>query len=154
MRSLGTKGLTAMALLVLAIVLGAAADTSAQSRRDIERERQRIEKQQQRIARQNARLERERQERYRREQPRGNRDDGAYNEGLTRRSVNATLYQGYQQGLIAGQSDRSARKYNRFNVYRNTGSAPNDGDPTSRDYLYRQGYLEGYEDGFHGRLRY
>lgn len=152
MRLLGFKSLAISAALGFAILFAAASDVNAQSRRDIERERQKIERQQQKIASQNAKHER--QERIRRQRSRDYSNDGQYNEGLTRRSVNATLYQGYQQGLIAGQSDRRAGKYGRFNVYRNTGSAPNNGDPSSTDYLYRQGYLQGYEDGFHGRSRY
>lgn len=150
MRTLGFKSLTITVALGFAILIGAASDASGQSRRDLERERQRIEKQQQKIARQ---IERDRRDRMRQEQSRGYRNDRAYNGGSSRSALNDVLYQGYQQGLIAGRADRSAGKYNRFNVYRNSGSAPN-GDPTSADYLYRQGYLEGYEDGFYGRLRY
>jgi hypothetical protein len=140
MKTFGVKNLTAMAGLVFAMVIVSASDISAQSRRDNERERERIERLQQNNARQNRR---------------GNRGRSrSSSENPNRAAVNAALYQGYQQGLIAGQSDRSARKYNRFNVYRNSGSAPNGGDPTAWDYLYRQGYLEGYEDGYRGRIRY
>ena len=153
MRLLSFKSLAIMAALGFAILLGAAADTSAQSRREIERERQRYERQQQRIARQNARIERQRRE-ERMRRSRDYSDNDPYNSRMTRRDVNATHSEGYQQGLLAGQSDRRDGKYNRFNVYRNTGSAPNSGDPSSADYLYRQSYLQGYEDGFHGRMRY
>jgi hypothetical protein len=147
----------------VALLIGSALDSSAQSRRDVERERERYERQQEAIARQNARRERERRQRIRE----GRRSDdpyynggGYYNDGdpyyrgSVRGAVNATVLQGYQQGLMAGQNDGAKRKYNRSNVYRNTGSAPNLGDPTSWDYLYRQGYLEGYEDGYYGRRRY
>lgn len=143
MKSLSIKSLTVMAGLVFALLIGTTTDASGQNRRDIERERQRIERQRQNNAGWNQRRDRDR-----------DRDNRSSSVRPNRAAVNAALYQGYQQGLMAGRSDRSARKYNRFNVYRNTGSAPNSGDPTSWDYLYRQGYLEGYEDGYHGRTRY
>ena len=57
---------------------------------------------------------------------------------------------GYQAGIY----DRRRGKYNQSNVYRDTGSYPNEGDPTSTDYIYRQGYLAGYNDGFNGRRNY
>ena len=55
---------------------------------------------------------------------------------------------------MAGGYDRRKRKYNQSNVYRNTGAAPYSGDPTNYDYLYRQGYLQGYDDGYYGTRRY
>ena len=149
MRSFSVKSLSVMAGLVFAVVITTATDTVAQSRREIERERQRIERQRQNDARQNQR----RDQQVRRNQS-NVYSDRAQGGRVTRAGVNATVYQGYQQGLLAGQADRRANKYNRFNVYRNTGSAPNSGDPTAYDYLYRQGYLEGYEDGFRGGVRY
>jgi hypothetical protein len=137
-----------MAGLVFGMVVMTATDTRAQNRREIERERQRIERQRENYARQNQR--RNQQVRRNRSEVYNRADDGR----VTRAGVNATVYQGYQQGLLAGQADRRANKYNRFNVYRNSGSQPNSGDPTAYAYLYRQGYLEGYEDGFRGRVRY
>lgn len=134
---------------LLGAFMGAcAADGNAQTWRDRERERERIE-------RMNERLERRRQ----REQRRVNRDYYGYPDQRPMAvgragSSNSVFQQGYQQGFLAGISDGRARKYNRFNVYRNTGSYPNGGDPTSHDYVYRQGYLEGYEDGYRGRRRY
>ena len=111
-----------------------ASDVSAQSRREIERERQRIERE---------------RERYRR---------NSRNSGVTRRMENrvnnANFTNGYNYGFMAGQYDRRKGKYNQSNVYRDSGSYPNDGDPTSSDYIYRQGYLEGYNDGFNGRRNY
>jgi hypothetical protein len=56
--------------------------------------------------------------------------------------------------LLAGEYDRRKRKYNQSNVYRDTGAYPNDGDPTSSDYIYRQGYLQGYNDGYNGIRNY
>ena len=103
-------------------------------RREIERERQR----------ESARWERNRQRQVRQS-----------NQTMSRREfANAYFAGGYQQGYLAGTSDGQRRKYNRSNVYRNTGSYPNLGDPTSSDYIYRQGYLAGYEDGYHGRRNY
>ena len=126
----------------LVVLLTANADVSAQSRREIERERERIE-------RQDARYERERQ-RY-------NRNDRTQS-GVSRRTeqriANANYTNGYRQGLLAGQFDRRKRKYNQSNVYRDTGSYPNEGDPTSSDYIYRQGYLAGYNDGYNGVRNY
>ncbi|PYT01951.1 MAG: hypothetical protein DMF63_03715 [Acidobacteria bacterium] len=66
----------------------------------------------------------------------------------------ATESNGYNQGFQAGQYDRRKRKYNQSNVYRDTGAYPNDGDPTSSDYIYRQGYLQGYNDGYNGTRNY
>ncbi len=117
----------------LTIMIAGSSEASAQSRRQIERERQRMENEQRRVNSQ--------------------RQDGRYNRIMTRAN-NAHFDQGYQQGIIAGQYDRRKKKYNQSNVYRDTGSAPNGGDPTSTDYIYRQGYLQGYNDGYYGGGRY
>ena len=128
------KRLIIGAVFAVMLVFLGSSDVSAQSRREIERERQRIERE---------------RERYRR----SNR-----NSGVTRRMENrinnANFTNGYNYGFMAGQYDRRKGKYNQSNVYRDTGSYPNDGDPTSSDYIYRQGYLEGYNDGFNGRRNY
>ena len=126
--------------LGLSVVILGSLDVNGQTRRQIERERQRIEKQQQKIARENARARQNRQN-----------DRSVYNRG---RVPDRSVYAGYQNGLLAGEYDRRKGKFNQSNVYRNTGVYPAQGDPTSSDYLYRQGYLEGYEDGFYGRRRY
>ena len=116
------------------------ADASAQSRREIERERLRVE-------RENARYERDRR-----------RDRRARNPVVTRRAgdrvFDGNYVHGYQEGLMAGQFDRRKGKYNNSNVYRDTGAYPNQGDPTSSDYIYRQGYLQGYQDGYNGIRNY
>ena len=125
------KGLIGLSVAGAVFLLGAA-ETSAQSRRDTERELRRIQ--------QNARLDRQRQTRIARQQL------------ATRREFADSYFSGgYEQGYLAGTNDARRRAYNRSNVYRGTGSAPNLGDPTSGDYIYRQGYLAGYEDGYHGR---
>ena len=134
------KGLIA-ASVVLTIGMLGSTQANAQSRREIERERQRIEQQN------NARWERERQRQQR-------RDRGDNDERSDRYIANANYTQGYQNGYLAGMSDGRKGKYNRSNVYRNTGSYPNGGDTNSVDYIYRQGYLAGYEDGFRGRRNY
>ena len=113
------------------LVVGSS-DVNAQSRRDIERERQRIE----------------------REQRRNRQVRGSSNRVTEGRVNNANYITGYQQGVLAGEFDRRKNKYNQSNVYRGSGSYPNSGDPTQADYIYRQGYLEGYNDGFYGRRRY
>jgi hypothetical protein len=82
------------------------------------------------------------------------RDFRSQYQELSRRDVSVVVLQGYEYGLQAGRLDRSRGKFNASNVYRNTPSRPYGGDTSSADYLYRQGYLEGYEDGYNGRLRY
>lgn len=154
MRSMSLKGLTVAAAVVFTIMGAAVTESSAQNRRISERERQRIERlerqrQQNRRSRDNDRYGNDRydNDRY------GNNGriyDNRSNRGGNSNAVNM----GYQQGLIAGQYDRRKKKYNQSNVYRNTGSYPNQGDPSSADYAYRQGYLQGYNDGYNGTRRY
>ena len=121
----------------LVVMLGANSNVSAQSRRELERERQRIE-------RENARQNRQR----------SYRNNSQSTAQAEQRLANSTYATGYDQGLMAGQYDRRRGKYNRSNVYRDTGAYPNGGDPTSTDYIYRQAYLQGYNDGFNGRRNY
>jgi hypothetical protein len=132
----------AVGMFASLVIVLAGTDASAQSRRDIERERQRIQ-------RQNERYDRTRQRTY--------RNDGL-NSGSGRRTeqrtTNTNYAAGYDQGFQAGQMDRRKGKYNRSNVYRDTGAYPNEGDPTSNDYVYRRGYLQGYNDGFNGIRNY
>ncbi len=116
------------------IVFFSSTNVDAQSRREIERERQR---------------QIQRYERQRRNDVFTNRSSR-----LPNRTVNTLLLQGYENGLRAGRMDRSRGKFNASNVYRNTPSRPYNGDSSSADYFYRQGYLEGYEDGYRGRIRY
>ena len=129
------KNIAIMAAMGLMLLVVGSSDVNAQTRREIERERQRIERDQRRIARQ------------RQQRDRGYR-------GSEGRIYNANYDHGYQQGMLAGQYDRRRGKYNQSNVYRGTGAYPNGGDPTSSDYIYRQGYLQGYNDGFYGRRNY
>ena len=124
--------------VVLFVILAAQTDVSAQSRRELERERQRIE-------RENARYRQSRQRDYR-----NNRSTRQ----AEQRIANSTYATGYEQGLLAGRYDRRKGKYNQSNVYRDTGSYPNAGDPTSADYIYRQAYLQGYTDGYNGIRNY
>ena len=130
------------AAIGMTILIAGSNDVSAQTRREIERERQRIEREQQRI-------DRQRRNRYR-----NDRDASVSSPQYQRRIENAHFMQGYQYGIMAGEYDRRKGKYNQSNVYRDTGSYPNSGDPTNTDYMYRQGYLQGYEDGFYGRRNY
>lgn len=152
MRSIGLKHLAITGFLGSLLLIAGASEANAQSRREIERERQRIERQQRRANRDVRRQQR---------QDRDYRDDGYYGSDRDYRSGSvyngrynrAALDQGYQVGYAAGQRDRG-KKYGRSNVYRNTGSYPTNGDPSSADYLHRQGYLQGYEDGYYGRRNY
>ena len=134
--SIKKVGLGIIAGIVL--MLAANSDVNAQSRRELERERQRIE-------RENAQYQ-QTQRSYRN----NNRSTRQSEQQLS----NTNYSMGYQNGLMAGQFDRRKRKYNQSNVYRDTGSYPNGGDPTSTDYVYRQAYLQGYNDGFNGRRNY
>jgi hypothetical protein len=118
----------------LVIVFVGTVVVNAQSRREIERERQRQIQRYERQRRSDVYIDR--------------------SERLPNRTVNTLLLQGYENGLRAGRMDRSRGKFNASNVYRNTPARPYNGDSSSADYLYRQGYLEGYEDGYYGRLRY
>lgn len=140
----------------LAIGSATSIDADAQSRREIQRERERYERAQRQYERQNAR--RTRQNRSNGvvvvDSSREVVGDQTYFPGSPRQAMNASLQQGYEQGMIAGQYDRQKKKYNNSNVYRNTGGSPNSGDTSSSDYYHRQGYLEGYEDGYYGRRRY
>ncbi len=137
----------------LIIAGGSAFEADAQSRREVQRERERYERAQREYERQNAR--RARQNRSNRvvvvDPTRGVVADQTYFPGSPRQAMNASLRQGYEQGMIAGRYDRQKKKFNNSNVYRNT---PNSGDTSSSDYYHRQGYLEGYEDGYYGRRRY
>jgi hypothetical protein len=118
-----------LAIVFMLLIVGSI-DVSAQSRRTNERERQRVEREQRR----------QRQDR---------------NDRMTERRIDNSAYiMGYQQGVLAGEFDRRKNKYNQSNVYRGTGPYRNSGDPTEQDYVYRQGYLAGYNDGFYGRRRY
>ena len=119
----------------LSVLLIGTSEAQAQSHRERQRELRRIQE--------NARVERQRTTRMTRQETSARRD-----------IANAYFQGGYEQGFLAGVSDARRKKYNRSNVYRGTGSAPNLGDPTSSDYIYRQGYLAGYEDGYHGRRNF
>jgi hypothetical protein len=127
--------------LAVVVVLAANSDINAQSRRELERERQRIE-------RENARY------RSNRQRSSGYGNDNRSVRGSQQQVGSATYATGYEQGLMAGRFDRRRGKYNQSNVYRDTGAYPNSGDPTSNDYVYRQAYLQGYNDGFNGRRNY
>jgi hypothetical protein len=126
------KKLVLIGSIAFTFLVVGGSDVAAQSRREIERERQRVERAQRRAEQQR--------------QPRA----GSYNRMMDYAN-NAHFNQGYEQGRIAGEWDRRKRKYNQSNVHRNTGSAPYAGDPTSLDYIFRQGYLQGYNDGYNGR---
>ena len=126
--------LVSMACFALAVLFLGSTDTSAQIRWDDGRDRNRSER----------RLRQHRDDRQTRQR----------DHPVSRRDVNTIVLQGYEQGLRAGQNDRRRGKLNASNVYRNTPARPYSGDASSADYLYRQGYLEGYQDGYYGRIRY
>jgi hypothetical protein len=152
--------------------------------RRIERQQQRIYTQQQQIARQRAILE---QQRYREEQIRlqnqrnrqyqrnGNvysnnnvyrnnryrvyRNGSYYNTDnrgaqLLRQAVNS----GYQQGVRAGQIDRSNRRngnYRTYTIYRDGNYGYQSYvDSQQYQYYFQQGFERGYQDGYNSRYQY
>jgi flagellar biosynthesis/type III secretory pathway protein FliH len=145
MRSFDIKKIATVAALALAFFAASSTAVSAQSRRDWEREQKRYAKEQRQAERERAR------ERSRRDSIRDR-----YGNIYDNRNVysNQAMRSGYEQGYLAGEYDRRKRKYGQSNVYRSSGGIyPNQGDPSSTDYYYRQGYLQGYEDGYGGRYR-
>ena len=143
MRSFDIKKIATVAALALAFFAASSTAVSAQSRRDWEREQKRYAKEQRQAERERAR-------------ERSTRRDSRYGNIYDNRNVysNQAMRSGYEQGYLAGEYDRRKRKYGQSNVYRSSGGIyPNQGDPSSTDYYYRQGYLQGYEDGYGGRYR-
>lgn len=159
------KKLVGVTALGLAAVFGTSVSADAQTTRQQLQER-RIQRQE-RIERQRA-MQEAQQIRAARQRQRNNGDAGGgvivlNNRGNNNRNRNDRLYgsseavraavnAGYQQGIIAGQRDRSRNKYNQSNVYRGTSQRPD--DINQYEYNYRQGFLEGYEDGYNGRRQY
>lgn len=150
----------------------------------IEKQQQKIYTQQQRIAQQRAILE---QQRIREEQIRlqnqRNRsvysnNNGYYNNGygnnrryrvyrngsyyntdqrgaeLLRQAVN----RGYQQGVRAGQADRSNRRsgnYRNYSIYRDGNFGYQSYvDSQQYQYYFQQGFERGYQDGYYSRYQY
>ncbi len=166
----------------LAALLGTSEVANAQTNRQIQRQQQRVERQQQRIQNQRARLEAERiqLEQQRREQIRlqnrnnrnGNYNNNGYNNNRYRVYRNGSYYQtdnrgaellrqavnrGYQQGVRAGQGDRSYRRrsnYNNSSIYR-SGNYGYQSYVDSRQYQYyfQQGFERGYQDGYNSRYQ-
>jgi len=159
------KKLVGVTALGLAAVFGTSVSADAQTTRQ-QRQERRIQRQE-RIERQRA-MQEAQQIRAARQRQRNNGDAGGgvivlNNRGNNNRNRNDRLYgsseavraavnAGYQQGIIAGQRDRSRNKYNQSNVYRGTSQRPD--DINQYEYNYRQGFLEGYEDGYNGRRQY
>jgi len=165
MKLIKLKKLAGFSALGLVAIFGASVSVDAQtSRNEPRQEQRRIRRQQERIERQRAvqeaELIRESQQRQRNNRDQGgvvvlnNRGNNRVNERAygTNEAVRAAVNAGYQQGLNAGQRDRSRNKYNQSNVYR--GTSPNPDDINQYEYNYRQGFLEGYEDGYRGQRRY
>jgi len=187
MYSFNIKKIAGVSALSTLILMGSIATVSAQRTDNWGHNPDRISlKQQQKIAREQAKLERERlrleQERLRAEQMRqrqyGYGNNGYYNGGydtnsryrvyrsgrtyttdgrgaeLLRQAVN----QGYQQGYMAGQSDRSGRRrssYTTSTIYRSGNSGYMSGvDSSPYQYSFQQGFQRGYQDGYYSRNQY
>ncbi len=154
--------------------------------RRVERQQDRRQRQQQRISTQRQRIEQQRyqleQQRLRAEQlrlrnRRNNRtvysNNNRYNANRYRVYRNGSYYNtdnrgaellrravnnGYQQGVRAGQADRSNRRnsgYRNHSVYRR-GNYGYQSHVDSRQYQYyfQQGFQRGYQDGYNSRYRY
>lgn len=138
--------------------LGTGIVTNAQTRRQVERRRRQITQQQRRATRQ-------RQRQIQRRQTRQYNRYRVYNNGryYTTDSRGAELLRqavrsGYQQGIRAGQYDRShriRRSYTINSEYRR-GNYGYRSYVDSRQYQYyfRQGFQRGYQDGYSRRYRY
>ena len=142
--------------------LGTSIVTNAQTRRQVERRQAQIERQQQRAIRQRQRQIRQRQ--IGRRQIQQNNRYRVYNNGryyntdsrgaeLLRQAVR----NGYQQGVRAGQYDRSnriRRSYTITSEYRR-GNYGYRSDVNSSQYqhYFRQGFQRGYQDGYSRRYR-
>ncbi len=142
----------------LIALLGTSVVTDAQTRRQVQRQRQEVRRQERRAVRQ-------RQRQIQRRQIRQNNRYRVYNNGryyntdsrgaeLLRQAVR----NGYQQGVRAGQYDRSRRIRRSYTItsdYRR-GNYGYQSYVDSRQYQYyfRQGFQRGYQDGYSRRYRY
>ncbi len=150
----------------LIALLAASTVTNAQTRRQIQRNRQQVTRQQQRRAvRQQRRAVQQRQRQIQRRQVRQNNRYRVYNNGryyntdsrgaeLLRQAVN----NGYQQGVRAGQYDRSHRRRRSYSIS-STYRRGNYGyrsyvDSRQYQYYFRQGFQRGYQDGYNRNYRY
>lgn len=188
MNSKTLKRTIAASIFGLAALLGTGEIANAQTKRQIQRQEQRVERQQERVQNQRARLEAQRQrlERERQEQIRlqnqRNRNNDRNNNGYNNNGYNNNRYRvyrnggyyqtdnrgaellrqavnrGYQQGVRAGQADRSNRRsggYNNSSIYR-SGNYGYESyvDSSQYQYYFRQGFERGYQDGYNSRYQY
>lgn len=151
------KTLAASAFGLVAI-LGLSDSANAQNRKQIQKQQQKVVKQQQKVYKQQQKLAQQ-QQKLQNQRYRVYRNGSYYqtdNRGaeLLRQAVN----RGYQQGVRAGQADRSNRRgssYYNSSIYRN-GNYGYQSYVDSRQYQYyfQQGFERGYQDGYNSRYQY
>lgn len=145
------KKIAAVSAFGVVTMLGMSVDANAQNNRNIRKQQQKIEKAQDKIDRQQAKIQRQRLRVYRNGRYYNTDQRGA---DLLRQAVNA----GYQQGVQAGQNDRSSRRrlnWGGSNVYR-TGTYGYQSyvDRSQYQYYFQQGFQRGYQDGYNSRYQY
>ncbi|MGI8494932.1 MAG: hypothetical protein ACR2L1_06430 [Pyrinomonadaceae bacterium] len=164
------KTIMAFAIGLIAL-LGSSQFASAQTRRQVKRQKQ-VYKQQQKIRKQQQKIARQRQihiqqqrQIQRRQTARQYNRYRVYNNGryyntdsrgaeLLRQSVN----NGYRQGIRAGQYDRTHRIRRSYTI-NSTYRRGNYGyrsyvDSRQYQYYFRQGFQRGYQDGYSRNYRY
>lgn len=186
-RTIAASAFGLLALMGTSEVANAQNNRRAQRQEQkVERQQQRIYTQQQRIAQQRAILEQQRiREEQLRLQNQRNRNVYSNNRGVysnnngyyggTRYRVyrNGSYYNtdsrgaellrqavnnGYQQGIRAGQVDRSNRRggnYRNYSIYRDGNYGYQSYvDSAQYQYYFQQGFERGYQDGYNGRYQY
>jgi flagellar biosynthesis/type III secretory pathway protein FliH len=128
---------------------------SAQWNNRNQKQQEKIYKQQQKIQRQQEKINRQSYN----NQYRVYRNGSYYNTDnrgaeLLRQAVN----RGYQQGLMAGRTDRANRRgsgWGNSNVYRNGNYGYQSYvDSSQYRYYFQQGFERGYQDGYNSRYQY
>jgi hypothetical protein len=169
----------------LIALLGTGEIANAQNNRQVQRQQDKVILQQQKVANQRAKLEaqrikleQQRQEQLRVQNIRNNRNDSVYsnnnrnNNNRYRVYRNGSYYQtdnrgaellhqavnsGYQQGVRAGQADRSSRRgsnYGNSSIYRSGNYGYQSYvDSSQYQYYFRQGFERGYQDGYNSRYQ-
>lgn len=158
MRLNNLKKTLMVSALGLAALLGVSENANAQTRKQVQKQQQKVVKQQEKVYKQQQKVNQQ-QQKLQNMRYRVYRNGNYYNTDsrgaeLLRQAVN----QGYQQGIRAGQADRSNRRNNSYNnssVYR-SGNYGYQSYVDSRQYQYyfQQGFQRGYQDGYNSRNQY
>lgn len=171
------KRMIATSAFGLIALLGTSEIANAQTKKQVQRQEQKVEKQQQKVQNQRAKLEEQRikLEQQRQEQLRlQNQRNRNVNSNNNRYRVyrNGNYYQtdnrgaellrqavnrGYQEGVRAGQADRSYRRgsnYGNSSIYRNGNYGYQSYvDSSQYQYYFQQGFERGYQDGYNTRYQ-